>query len=134
MRLNYYVRTGRLQNPRKGLYCKPNYNPQELACRIFTPSYLSLEYVLQRSGVIFQYDSRFTALSYLSRDVEIENQVFSFRIISVKHHPEYGEELREKYTDIIPGYYLNKIHWSSVFLSGNVPEAVLKQMLDGSYE
>jgi len=81
MRLNYYVRTGRLQNPRKGLYCKPNYNPQELACRIFTPSYLSLEYVLQRSGVIFQYDSRFTALSYLSRDVEIENQVFSFRKI-----------------------------------------------------
>ena len=81
MRLNYYVRTGRLQNPRKGLYCKPNYNLQELACRIFAPSYLSLEYVLQRSGVIFQYDSRFTVLSYLSRDVEIENQVFSFRKI-----------------------------------------------------
>ena len=79
LKLNYYVRTGRLQNPRKGLYCKPNYNPQELACRIFAPAYISLEYVLQRAGVIFQYDSRFTALSYLSRDVEIENQIFSFR-------------------------------------------------------
>ena len=81
MKLNYYVRTGRLQNPRKGLYCKPNYNPLELACRIFAPAYISLEYVLQRSGVNFQYDSRFTALSYLSREVVIENQQFSFRKI-----------------------------------------------------
>jgi predicted DNA-binding protein (MmcQ/YjbR family) len=55
-------------------------------------------------------------------------------IISVKHTPERGEELREKYTDIIPGYYLNKTHWSSMFLNGNVPEDVLKQMLDQSYE
>ena len=55
-------------------------------------------------------------------------------IISVKHDPDCGEELRGKYKDIIPGYYLNKAHWSSVYLNGNVPEAVLKQLLDGSYE
>jgi len=81
MKLNYYVRTGRLQNPRKGLYCKPNYNPQELACRIFSPAYISLEYVLQRAGVVFQYDSRFTILSYLSREIKIDNKIFSFRKI-----------------------------------------------------
>jgi predicted DNA-binding protein (MmcQ/YjbR family) len=55
-------------------------------------------------------------------------------IISVKHTPEQGEELRENYSDIVPGYYLNKTHWSSVFLNGNVPETVLKQMLDASYD
>ena len=81
LKLNYYVRTGRLQNPRKGLYCKPDYNTKEFACRIFTPAYISLEYVLQRAGVVFQYDSRFTVLSYLCRDVEIDNQVYSFRKI-----------------------------------------------------
>lgn len=81
MKLNYYVRTERLQNPRKGLYCKPNYNLQELACRIFAPAYISLEYVLQRAGVVFQYDSRITVLSYLSREVEIDGTVFSFRKI-----------------------------------------------------
>jgi len=79
MKLNYYVRTGRLQNPRKGLYCKPNYNLQEMASRIFAPSYISLEYVLQRAGVIFQYDSRLTVVSYLSREIEVDNQIFSFR-------------------------------------------------------
>jgi hypothetical protein len=81
LKLNYYVRTGRLQNPRKGLYCKPNYNPEELACRIFTPAYISLEYVLQREGVVFQYDSRYTVLSYLSREVKIDDKIFSFRKI-----------------------------------------------------
>ena len=79
MKLNYYVRTGSLQNPRKGIYCKHNYNLQELACRIFTPVYISLEYVLQQAGVIFQYDSRLTAISYLSREIEIDGKIFSFR-------------------------------------------------------
>ena len=80
-KLNYYVRTGRLQNPRKGLYCKANYNPQELACRIFAPAYVSLEYVLQQAGIVFQYDSRFTVLSYLNREIEIDGNIFSFRKI-----------------------------------------------------
>ena len=79
MKLNYYVRTGKLQNPRKGLYCKPSYNPQELACRIFAPAYISLEYILQQAGVIFQYDSRLTVVSYLSREVEVDGNFFSFR-------------------------------------------------------
>jgi len=80
-KLNYYVRTGRLQNPRKGLYCKVNYNLQELACRIYSPAYISLEYVLQQAGVVFQYDSRFTVLSYLRREIQIDNNVYSFRKI-----------------------------------------------------
>jgi len=85
MKLNYYVRTGRLQNPRKGLYCKPDYNPEELACRIFTPTYISLEYVLQRAGVVFQYDSRITAISYLNRETVVDNQIFSYR--KIKNEP-----------------------------------------------
>lgn len=78
-KMNYYVRTKKLLNPRKGVYCKPRYNMEELACMIFSPSYISLEYVLQKAGVIFQYDSRMTMISYLSREVEVENQIISFR-------------------------------------------------------
>jgi hypothetical protein len=80
-KLNYYVRTGKLENPRKGIYAKPGYNPEEFACTIFTPSYISLEYVLQKAGIIFQYDSRLTSVCYLSRNIEVGNQQFSFRKI-----------------------------------------------------
>ena len=80
-RLNYYVRRGKLLRPRKGIYVKPNYNPEELVCTLYTPSYISLEYVLQKAGVVFQYDERITAVSYLSRSVEIEGRAYAYRKI-----------------------------------------------------
>ncbi len=80
--LNYYVKTGEIRNPRKGIYVKPNYDPEELACSLFRPSYISLEYVLQRSGVIFQYDETVTCVSYLNRQVSVDGRNYRFRIIA----------------------------------------------------
>jgi len=80
-KLNYYSRTGKLGNPRKGIYTKPGYTPEELACKIFTPSYISLRYVLQKAGIVFQYDTSITLVSYLSRKVEVENKSFVYRKI-----------------------------------------------------
>jgi len=80
-KLNYYVRTNKLLNPRKGIYAKPNYSSEELACVLYTPSYISLEYVLQKAGVLFQFDSRITSVSYLSRNIEIEDKTFVYRKI-----------------------------------------------------
>jgi len=80
-KLNYAVRTGKLLNPRKGIYAKPGYDPEELACSIFSPAYISLEYVLQKAGIIFQYDPRITVVSYLSRNINVENRVYAFRKI-----------------------------------------------------
>ncbi len=77
----YYVKTGKLSRPRKGFYAKPDYNPLELACLLYTPCYISLEYVLQKSGIIFQYSSQITSISYLSRTVEIENSMYNYRKI-----------------------------------------------------
>jgi hypothetical protein len=80
-KLNYYVRTGKLLNPRKGLYTKPDFNLEEIACNIFAPSYISLAYVLQKAGILFQFDSRITAVTYLSRSIEIKNQIYLYRKI-----------------------------------------------------
>jgi hypothetical protein len=80
-KLNYYVRTGKVNNPRKGIYTKPGYNPEEMACSVFTPSYISLQYILQKAGIVFQYDSRITSVSYLSRIIGVGNQDFVYRKI-----------------------------------------------------
>ena len=80
-KLNYYVQTGKLLNPRRGFYAKEDYKPEELACLLYPPTYISLEYVLQRAGVIFQYDSAITNVSYLTRETEIDNQTFRYRQI-----------------------------------------------------
>ncbi len=75
-KLNYYVRTGKLLNPRKGIYAKPDYSSEEFACILYTPSYISLEYVLQKAGVLFQF-----TISYLSRSIEVEDKTFLYRKI-----------------------------------------------------
>jgi len=80
-KLNYYVRTKQLLNPRKGLYTKPDYNKEELACRLYTPSYISLEWVLQKAGILFQFSTTITVVSYLSRQVEIESLGLRYRKI-----------------------------------------------------
>ena len=79
--LNRYVRRGLLLNPRKGIYAKRSYKVEELACSLYHPSYISLEFVLQRAGVVFQYDDSITSISYLSRTVEIDERIYSFRKI-----------------------------------------------------
>ena len=80
-KLNYYVQTGKLHNPRRGFYTKERYIPEEFACLLYPPTYISLEYVLQRAGVIFQYDSAITSVSYLTREKVIDNQTFRYRQI-----------------------------------------------------
>lgn len=79
--INYYVRTNRLLNLRKGIYAKGDFNKEELAGKIFKPSYISLEYVLQKEGVIFQYNSAVTCVSYLSRSIDVGEIKLSYRKI-----------------------------------------------------
>ena len=80
--LHYYVKEGKICNPRRGIYTKATYNEQEMACSLFRPAYISLEYVLQRAGVVFQYDDAITCVSYLNRIVEIDDKIYRFRIIN----------------------------------------------------
>lgn len=53
--------------------------------------------------------------------------------ITLKLKPEDGDLLRQQYEDIIPGYYMNKVHWNSVKAEGAVPDDLLKTMADQSY-
>ena len=53
--------------------------------------------------------------------------------ITLKLNPVDGEFFRNSYEDIIPGYYMNKTHWNSIKADGNVPDNVVKELLDKSY-
>ena len=80
--LHYYVKEGKIHNPRRGIYTKASFDEKEMACSLFRPAYVSLEYVLQRSGIVFQYDDAVTCVSYLNRIVEIDDKTYQFRIIN----------------------------------------------------
>jgi predicted transcriptional regulator of viral defense system len=80
-KLNKLVKKKKLLNVRKGIYAKEGYKSEELACLLYTPTYISLGYVLQRNGIIFQYDSAITNICYLNREIHINNQLIQYRQI-----------------------------------------------------
>ena len=78
-RLHKYVMAKKLVRIRRGIYGKDeDYDRFEMATRIYTPSYISFETVLTRSGINFQYYETIFAASYLTRDIEVNGQKISF--------------------------------------------------------
>lgn len=55
-------------------------------------------------------------------------------IITMKLEPVYSDLLRREYADIVPGYYMNKEHWSTVYLDGEVPKEVITDMVNASHK
>ena len=55
-------------------------------------------------------------------------------LLTLKCDPLRSPALREQYPDILPGFYMDKRNWISVFLDGNVPEDVVRQLCQESYE
>ena len=80
--LYYYSNEGKILNPRRGVYTKLKYEVQEMACSLYRPSYISLEYVLQRAGVVFQWDDCITCVSYLSRTTDADGKQYQYRKIN----------------------------------------------------
>jgi hypothetical protein len=79
-RVYRYMKMGRLYPIRKGIYAKDkNYDKLELANKIYTPAYISLETVLAREGVVFQHYDRIFVVSYLSREIVCDGQTYVFR-------------------------------------------------------
>lgn len=53
---------------------------------------------------------------------------------NLKCDPDLALELRDRYDDVQPGYHMNKKHWNTVVLEGEIPAAELRTMIDHSYE
>lgn len=95
------------------------------------------EYCLLKKGTVIDYKREWEATRYM-----VDGRMFAMRgedrsgrkIVTIKVSPPHGEILRGEYKDIIPGYYMNKQHWCSVYMDGDVPGAVVKAMLDEGYK
>lgn len=57
-----------------------------------------------------------------------------FEYVNLKCDPERAIELRERYNGITPGYHMNKKLWNSVSVQGNVPDSLILELANHSYE
>jgi predicted DNA-binding protein (MmcQ/YjbR family) len=54
--------------------------------------------------------------------------------ISLKCEPLLAEQLRDAHRAVQPGYHLNKRHWNTVIIDGSLPEQMIKDMIEDSYD
>lgn len=83
-RMNYFAKTGGIRKIRKNIYVKDNYDVLELANKLYSPSYVSLETVLGRAGITFQYYREIFSISYLSRSLSVADNNLRYRKIKAE--------------------------------------------------
>src|ERR671937_1114039 len=100
-------------------------NPSELRdhCLSFTGAEETFPFGPETS--VFKVAGKMFALSQLGAD--------SLRV-SLKCEPGLAEALRGAHAAVLPGYHLNKRHWNTVMIDGSLPEQVLKDMIEDSYD
>lgn len=54
--------------------------------------------------------------------------------VSLKCDPTLAIHLREKYESVMPGYHLNKKHWNTIVLAGQLTDQDIKDLVRHSYE
>jgi predicted DNA-binding protein (MmcQ/YjbR family) len=74
---------------------------------------------------VFKVAGKMFALSMLERE-PLE--------VSVKCEPELARSHRASYPAVRPGYHLNKRHWNTITLDGSIPDDVVFDMLEDSYD
>lgn len=91
-------------------------------------------YCLQKEGVTEGFPFNKTTIvfkvygkMFALFDIEI------FESVNLKCDPENAILLREQYNGITPGYHMNKKHWNTISFDGSVPQKLILNLTDDSY-
>lgn len=100
----FLVKNKKLIPLRKGIYAlTSNYDKFELAGKLKSPSYISLETILYRGGVIFQYSTDITSISNVTKTIKCGE-------INYVYHKLKDEILfNREGLEIFDNYYLAKL-------------------------
>jgi predicted DNA-binding protein (MmcQ/YjbR family) len=97
------------------------------------------EYCLSKKGVtehfpfdedtlVFKVGGKLFALSSLSQWEKGQP------LVNLKCDPERAQELRAEYDAIQPGFHMSKIHWNTINVNADVPDVLIKELIDHSYD
>jgi predicted DNA-binding protein (MmcQ/YjbR family) len=54
--------------------------------------------------------------------------------VSLKCEPALAEQLRAAHPEITGAWHMNKMHWNGVRLDGDLPDAMIRDMVEDSYD
>jgi len=59
--------------------------------------------------------------------------VDDFNSINVKCNPQKALLLREEHAEVKPGYHMNKRHWNTIEMDGQLPDELISEWIRDSY-
>lgn len=84
-----------------------------------------LEYPFGEDVAVYKVNDKMFAL--------ISEGKFPVRL-SLKCDPELSKLLRDKYDEVMPGYHLNKKHWNTLVLAGQLEWEEVQGLIQHSYQ
>lgn len=75
-------------------------------------------------SLVFKVQGKMFALLSLDGDASL----------NLKCDPERAIDLREHFADIVPGYHMNKMHWNTLVLNGDLSNEMVCELIDHSYD
>ena len=92
-------------------------------------------YLLSKKGAVYDYP-----FDEKVRVYRVAGKMFALCVdalplaINLKCEPLYALELRSLYGAVKAGYHMNKKHWNTLSIGGDVDDALVKELIDHSYE
>ena len=92
-------------------------------------------YLLSKQGSKkeFPFDKVTAVYKVMNKMFALVGHKDTFININLKCLPEDALGYREIYNCVIPGYHMNKKHWNTVVLDGEIRDEILRDMIDDSY-
>ncbi|PCI94848.1 MAG: MmcQ-like protein [Flavobacteriales bacterium] len=93
------------------------------------------DYCIAKKGTTesFPFDATTLVFKVMNKMFAL-TRVEEFEFINLKCDPEKAIEFREIYDGVKPGYHMNKQLWNSVYPNEDVPDKLIYQMIDDSYD
>ena len=96
-----------------------------------------ISYNATKTGVeeTFPFDENTLVFKVMGKMFAATNIIEEPLRLNLKCDPEWAIELREAYSNILPGYHMNKKHWNTVIISeGDLEQSLILKMIDHSYD
>jgi predicted DNA-binding protein (MmcQ/YjbR family) len=100
------------------------YGEKELQKKLLTYDGADLSYPFGDKAAVYKVGGKVFALVAVGSDPVR---------LSLKCDPHLAELLREKYESVLPGYHLNKRHWNTLILSGQIEKSEVDDLVTHSY-
>ncbi len=99
-------------------------NIEELRSYCLSLKCATEDFPFDETTLVFRVMGKMFALTDLEGDL----------FVNLKCDPEKAVDLREMYPAVIPGRHMSKKHWNTIEINGTIPDSLIKEWIDGSYD